>query len=108
MSPERGAATYCTTKICGGNLMLFILARLALVVRPGKLRNSIFSCEKITRKIHDFGQVITRSASRVPRINPPTLIHALTEVVSLGRSSLPKARAVSGPALLVLTTIIFE
>src|ERR1700747_3489538 len=103
MSPERGTATYCTTKIFRGNRMLFILARLALVVSSGMLRKSIFSSENIIRAIHDLGQVITRSARKVPRISPPTLIHAFTEVVSAGGNILPKARAVSGPLLLVLT-----
>src|SRR5215469_11764701 len=107
MSPEREAATYCTTKILRGNLMLFILLRLAPVVSPGTLRKSVFSSENIIRAIQDLGQVVTRSASGVPLINPPTLNHAFTEVVSPGRSILPKASAVSGPALLVLTKINF-
>src|SRR6516225_3128533 len=108
MSPERGAATYCTAKIFRGNLMLFILLRLLLVVSPGTLRKSVFSSENMIRAIQDLGQLATRSARGVPRINPPTLNHAFTEVVSSGRRILPKARAVSGPALLVLTKINFE
>src|SRR6516162_6721715 len=108
MSPERGAATYCTTKILRGNLMLLILLRLALVVRPGTLRKSVLSSENKIRAIQDLGQVVTRSARGVPRINPPTLSHAFTEVVSSGRSIPPRAKAVSGPALLLLTKINFE
>src|SRR6516165_12516278 len=108
MSPERGAATYCTTKILRGNLMVFIRLRLALVVSPGTLRKSVFSSENIVRATQDLGQVVMRSARGVPLINPPTLNHAFTEVVSSGCSILPKARAVSGPALLVLTKINFE
>jgi hypothetical protein len=76
MSPEKGAATYCTTKILCGNLMLFILLRLVLVVSPGTLRKSVLSSENLIRAIQDLGQVVTRSARGVPRINPPTLSHA--------------------------------
>src|SRR5215469_16622296 len=103
MFPERGAATYSSTKILRDTVMLFILGRLTLVVSPGKLRKSTFSSENMLRAIQDLGQAVTRSARKVPRINPPTLIHAFTEFVSPGPSIRPKARAVSGPLLLVLT-----